>query len=349
VAWPARYHEGELSAIQHAINLKLRNEAAFWSEYQNEPLPDPVFAAELTADQVAARVTGRPRGVAPLETMLVTGFVDVQAAALYWVLVAWAADFTGSVIDYGTYPDQGRHYFTLRDVRRTLARVAPGTGLEGAIHAGLETLIAQLATRPIARDDGAELRIDRLLVDANWSVSTEIVYSVCRASPHAAVVMPSHGRYVGASSRPMSEWHRKPGDRRGLNWTVPAVEKRAIRHLVFDTNYWKSFVHARLATAPGDRGALRLFGDRSEVHRMFAEHLTAEYRVATTGRGRTVEEWKARPDGGDNHWLDGLVGAAVAASLQGAALAGQAAPRPARRRYTGADANKAAAASAPRR
>jgi hypothetical protein len=51
-----------------------------------------------------------------------------------------------------------------------------------------------------------------------------------------------------------------------------------------------------------------------------AEHLTSEYRVKTEGRGRVVDEWKLRPEASDNHWLDGLVGCAVAASILGAGL-----------------------------
>ncbi|MBN1513726.1 MAG: phage terminase large subunit family protein [Phycisphaerae bacterium] len=109
----------------------------------------------------------------------------------------------------------------------------------------------------------------------------------------------------------------------GHNWRMPNVRgKRAVRHVVFDTNFWKSFVYARLAVAMGDRGCLSLFGDRADQHRLLAEHLTAEYRVKTEGRGRTVHEWKIRPERGDNHWLDGLVGCAVAASIQGAVLLG---------------------------
>jgi hypothetical protein len=56
------------------------------------------------------------------------------------------------------------------------------------------------------------------------------------------------------------------------------------------------------------------------MHRLLAEHLTAEYRVKTEGRGRSVDEWKSRPERGDNHWLDCLVGCAVAGSMQGASL-----------------------------
>jgi hypothetical protein len=79
----------------------------------------------------------------------------------------------------------------------------------------------------------------------------------------------------------------------------------------------------------GDPGCLSLFGraDRTGVspadqHRLLADHLTSEYRVKTEGRGRTVDEWKLRVEGLDNHWLDCLVGCAVAASIQGGILFG---------------------------
>jgi phage terminase large subunit GpA-like protein len=252
-----------------------------------------------------------------------TMFVDVQATLLYYVVAAWEDDFTGYIIDYGTYPDQKRLFFTLRDASPTLAEVACNTGLEGSIYAGLETLIKRCLEREWRRDDGAGMRIDRCLVDANWGSSTDVIYQFCRQSAHSAVLLPSHGRFVGASSVPFSEYKRKQGDRVGLNWRIPNVQgKRAVRHVVFDTNYWKSFVHARLRVAMGDRGCLSLFGDKPDRHRLFAEHLTAEYRVKTEGRGRTVDEWKIRPSAFDNHWLDGVVGAAVAASIQGAVLPG---------------------------
>jgi phage terminase large subunit GpA-like protein len=260
-------------------------------------------------------------------------FIDVQQNVLFYAIAAWEDDFTGCVIDYGAYPDQQRAYFTLRDARRTLGSVAKAAGMEGALYAGLEAVTGKFLSRLWRRDDGAEMRIERCLIDANWGASTDVVYQFCRQSAHAGIVMPSHGRFVGASSVPFSEYKRKTGDRVGLNWRIPNVQgKRAIRHLVFDTNYWKSFLHARLAVAMGDRGCLSLFGRDPELHRLLAEHLTAEYRVQTTGRGRTVDEWKLRPERTDNHWLDCLVGCAVAGSMSGAILWGtdhhQAAARP---------------------
>ncbi|MBI5864852.1 MAG: phage terminase large subunit family protein [Planctomycetes bacterium] len=325
IAWPERHHPDELSAIQHAMNLRLdRGEAAFWAEYQNEPLPEEHADDELlTADQIGSKVNGLRRGDVPIGCTHLTMFIDVQGKALFWLIAAWEGDFTGHVIDYGTEPDQKASYFTLRDLRYTLASAAPRAGLEGAIYAGLERLTEATLGREWRRDDGAMVRIDRCLVDANWGSSSDVVYQFCRQSTHASTLLPSHGRYVGASSIPFSEYKRRRGDRVGLNWRVPTVNgKRAVRHVTFDTNFWKSFIHARFAVSMGDPGCLSLFGRNAEHHRLLAEHLTSEYRVKTAGRGRTVDEWKLRVEALDNHWLDCLVGCAVAASMDGVVLFG---------------------------
>ncbi len=100
------------------------------------------------------------------------------------------------MIDYGCYPDQQRPYFTLREARQTLSSEATGTGLEGSIYAGLESLTSKLLDREWQRDDGAAMRIGRCLIDANWGQSTDVVYQFCRQSKHAAVIIPSHGRFV---------------------------------------------------------------------------------------------------------------------------------------------------------
>lgn len=324
VAWAERFNHDELSAIQHAMNLKLQDERAFWAEYQNEPLPEDTGEQEdLSADQIAGKVNRLGRGEVPIGCNHLTMFVDVQQTLLFYVVAAWEDDFTGYIITYGAHPDQNRAHFTARDAQPTLATAASGAGLEGSIYAGLDTLTQKYLAREFRRDDGAAMRIERCLVDANWGLSTDVVYQFCRQSAHSSILMPSHGRFVGASSIPFSEYKRKVGDRVGHNWRVPNVHgRRQIRHVVYDTNYWKSFIYARLAVPMGDRGCLSLFGDTPALHRLFGEHLTAEYRVMTEGRGRTVDEWKMRPERSDNHWFDCLVGCAVAASMQGVVLPG---------------------------
>ena len=73
---------------------------------------------------------------------------------------------------------------------------------------------------------------------------------------------------------------------------------------------------------PHDKGNLSLFGNNPLTHQLISEQFTSEYRVKTEGRGRKVDEWKLRPEAHDNHWLDGVVGCAVAASIEGAVLPG---------------------------
>lgn len=192
---------------------------------------------------------------------------------LFYVVAAWDEDFTGFVVDYRSYPDQKRPYITLRDARRRLAGEEKGTGFEESIYAGLDSLTTDYLSREWKRNDGAAMRIERCRIDANWGHSTDVVYQFCRQSSHSALLMPSHGCFVGASSIPFSEHKRKQGGRLGLNWRIPNVcGKRSVRHVAYDTNWWKSFVHARLAVAMGDCGCLSLFGWKSETHRLFAEH-----------------------------------------------------------------------------
>ena len=322
VSWEARFNHDEVSALQHAMNLKFQDEAAFQSEYQNDPLPDDTADDSLlSVDEICAKINGLARRRVPLKCDRLTMFVDVQKALLFYVVIAWAEDFTGAVIDYGAWPDQHRHVYSLADANPSIQTLFPKAGFEGALYAALSALTDECLGREWEREDGAVLKIERALVDANWGQSTDVVYQFCRQSSHAGVILPSHGRYVGASSKPMTEYRKQQGDRLGFNWMIPNVAgKRAIRHVIYDTNYWKSFIHARLAVPVGDKGSLTLYGRIPGAHQLFAEHLTAEYRVKTQGRGRTVDEWKLKPQSHDNHFLDCVAGCAVCGSMLGASL-----------------------------
>ncbi|MDQ7012445.1 MAG: phage terminase large subunit family protein [Planctomycetota bacterium] len=336
VAWEERFKPDELSAIQHAMNLKILDEHAFWSEFQNKPLNESAdLAGPLTAAEIAAKTNGMERGLVPAWCEHLTAFIDVQQKMLFYVVAGWSAEFGGAIVDYGTEPDQKDPLFTLRGSRRTLRSRHKGSnpGLEALLYAGLDSLVNRLCGSEWKRDDGTPMRMDRCLIDANWGASTDTVYLFCRQSPLGSLLYPSHGRYVGASSTPFNDYRPKRGDRVGVNWRIPSVRgKRAVRHVVYDTNFWKSFVQERLAVGMGDPGCLSLFGRDARKHQLFAEQMTAEYPVRTEGRGRTVDEWKLKKPGLDNHWLDCAVGAAVAASIQGVSLFGAPDPRQRMRR-----------------
>jgi hypothetical protein len=199
VAWPERFNHDELSAVQHAMNSKPQDEAAFFAEYQNEPLPaETVDADELSADQIADTLNRMKRGKVPIGCNHVTMFIDVQANLLFFVVAAWEDDFTGYVIDYGTFPDQKRPYFTLRDARLTLAAATKAGGLEGSIYAGLEMLTKDYLGREWRRHHGATFRVERCLIDANLVSSTDIVTAIASNVIDAGRQTATHDRGRGS-------------------------------------------------------------------------------------------------------------------------------------------------------
>ena len=154
------------------------------------------------------------------------------------------------------------------------------------------------------------MRIDRMLVDANWGRSTSTVRTFVRQSPFSSTLYPSHGKGIGASSQPLAEKGAR-GDRLGLNWRIGQMSAGQ-RSCTYDTNYWKSFVAARLRMGIGDPEAITFHEGH---HDLLIQHLTSEFPVRTEARGRVVDEWKSA--GRENHWFDCLVGSAVAASITG--------------------------------
>jgi len=342
--------EIEASAIQSAYNVIATKdgEDVFACEYQNEPIVEEAHDNDVSAEELAGRLNGYGAGTVPLSTDQITIFVDVQKKVLYWLAVAWEAGFSGNVLDYGTWPKQAKRNFTPRSITRTLARAKPGAGLEGQIYNGLEKLTDELLGRPWRRVDGAELRVSRCLIDANWGQSTDVVYQFCRQSRHAAVLTPSHGKYYGAKSREFADQKRVRGERVGLHWRMPNPRgRRPVRYAVIDTNFWKTFVSARLKVAIGDPGALLIYGPRAKptrAHALLFEHLTAERCTQVEAHDRVVDEWDMKPGRTENHWWDCLVGAAVAASMAGVVLGGgvhQSTEKPRRRkRVSLADANR---------
>lgn len=318
--WPERFNSDEISAIQNAMNLKFRDESAFLSEYQNTPTLKVEDGTSFDASNVSACVSGYARGVIPATCQFLTAFIDVHKSLLYWTLCAWERDFNGVVVDYGVTPKQRRSYFQANEASPTLSQVFPDTTLESAIYAGLTETVSGFFEKEFTRDDGASIDVRRVLIDANWGPMTDLVYQFIAESPFRARLNPSHGQYLGASSKPFSEIQIKKGDYVGAHWRMPNESKRrGLRHVLIDTNYWKTFVFQRLAARPGDLGRLSIDG-KPEEHLLFASHLASEYCVPTEARGRKVDEWKIRGRGADNHWFDCLVGAAVAANMEGARL-----------------------------
>ena len=317
VAWPARKQSDELSAIQHAWNLRMdRGEIAFASEFQNQPLVNAKAVVCVGAECVVARAINVPRWVAPRGISTATAFVDVQKEVLYYVVMGWGERLRGHVLGYGTYPEQEREYFNLREAKQTLSGYH-GDDFDSALLAGIKEVADDILGREIQCESGAgAIRVGKLLFDAGWAVSKPTIRDFCRRSSWGDLVLPALGRYDGAASSTFGNGSQSDGHQSGDGWYTSTISNQ--RHIVFKCNHWKTFVHSRLMLQPGNARGMTL---HSGDHRMLADQIASEKPVPVESNGHFVQEWRLIP-GRDNHLFDCVVGASVAASFLLAAESG---------------------------
>jgi hypothetical protein len=322
VAWPERFEPGQLSGIQRAMDLFLFKPREFACEYQNSPLEMESSGVNLRPADLAGRTSGRMCGVIPSWANKLTCGVDVQGSLLYWLVAAWKDDFTGAIVDYGTWPDQkGRRNYALGDVLFTLQSELPTAALDGQIRNGLAKLSLLLAGRDWPLDGAAaRVKLDRIFMDMGYK--DDVVTEFCRTSPHAGLIRACRGRGIKAKATQWGNFVRKDGERLGFHWLEKILSGGQLRTVQHDVNFWKTFLKERFLQAVGEPGALTLYEDGVTDHSMLIQHLTAEFGVLVNADGNTVEEWDCRP-GRDNHWWDCLVMATAAASFEGVRLATQ--------------------------
>lgn len=322
MAWPERYDFG-ISAVQFAMELMIKNRETFYAEYQNEPITEEAGDMEnITVEDVFAKINSRKRFEVPLNCTRLTAFIDVQQNLLYYAVCAFSDNWTSYLIDYNAFPDQKRRYFTLKDAINKYPDLYPNAGFDASLIAALNDLTELILSKSYRREDGADMHVERCLIDSAWGKSTATVHNFARQSKFASVVLPSRGVGIGPDNKPYSEYRRNAGDSIGDFWMIPNVRRRrSTRVIEYDTNFTKTLFKNRLLTKIGDPGDFSIFGNPKDIeqHRMLAEQLSAEFSTPTTGRSRRVDVWKLYP-GRDNHLLDCVVGCFVAASERGLKL-----------------------------
>ncbi|MEM6473603.1 MAG: hypothetical protein AAF802_28855, partial [Planctomycetota bacterium] len=106
----------EISATQHAINILIDDgPEVFASECQNRPERQGSNAVlSLNRQLLNDRLNGFGRGMVPDGRGHVVFHIDVHDELLYWSAAAVGSDFTGSLLSFGTWPQQPIPWFTLR-------------------------------------------------------------------------------------------------------------------------------------------------------------------------------------------------------------------------------------------
>jgi phage terminase large subunit GpA-like protein len=274
--------------------------------------PPIIETAPLERKGLMRRVTTLPRGRVPAWCEYLTVSVDVGKWICYYIAIAWKADGTGHIVDYGTFEVKSKDL-----------------GVEVAILAALRTFRDDVCLAGWAQSGEPDRKPDQVWVDAGYQ--TDVVKGFCRESGKR--FRPTLGRGAGQrfNNRPYAlpkstgAVIRQIGDGYHISWY-----KRDRVHVVeINADLWKSWVHERL-TCPVDRvGAMTLFAAPPNEHISFSMHLTAERQVEEfiPNRG-TMIRWELKRKA--NHWFDCAYAASTAAHFCGVRLATVSPPGPVR-------------------
>jgi hypothetical protein len=339
VAWEHCYkaEDGEVSAIQHAYNLLIDlGEEAFATECQNEPKQRESEIIIPSATAIANKQHGLGPGIIDPATTHLVAYIDQQDSCLYWGVGAFWDFLSGHLVDFGGWPNQQQRYWTLSNLRYSLqsyyaeARPEhnwPGMELDtdAAIAQGLTDLTRRLFAQRYPLPNGAGFRsIDLIAIDiANGNRSGAMKRWMLH-SPDFARLVGFIGKGIGPGNKPIGEWGKEKGERKGLEW-VHRRDKTGVPYALVNRNYHLKRLFDSLRLPVGalgsfampkvaDVAALQMIGDHCQA-------VSADLQRSEM-QDRSVWTFADKP-GVDNHLLDVLYNLPVVAMIAGATTPGE--------------------------
>ena len=312
IAWEHDKLPEELSALQSLMTIRALDPEFFRKEIQQEgDAPVNTSGLKLDTQTLMNRLSHIPRGSMPESSSYLTAFIDSSDQVLWGMVLSVNSDFSGSIVDYRTWPDQGRPIFYKSDLVRTIGQELPGKSWEEAfVHAHNQFEAELFADFP---------DLDLMLKDWSDGGQMPLIRSQIQASKERSRMRPSKGFAIAAGRKPIHLWGDPVRDKSGTGW----IERRSDTptHVQFDANLMKSFASRRLLTAVGAPSAIVLPGTEERTNRLLTEHFTAETPKEKAIDGAKSIIW-AQNVGRDNDWWDTFVGCLVGASVMGAKLNG---------------------------
>lgn len=324
VAWDADKEAGYDSALQWAMTVATLQPDYFRCELQQQGAKPPGDVTQLDAKILVKRLSNVPRGVVPSQVSYLTCHVDCQNESLWWAVCGWRKDFTGWLIDYGTFPEQHRAIYYKEALRVTISNTFTGVAWEEAFVAAHEKLEEILLGKDWPIEGGGNRAIDLLLKDWSDGHHKDLILSQVMLSKHRPRIRPAKGFAPKPGRKEVHNYGDPKRDRQtGRGW----VERRTTLpiHVQFDANVFKSNVTRRLTTVAGAPSAMLLPGNDEQELILLSEHLTAERCHSQIYDGNPGVVWELLP-GRDNEWFDNIVGCAVAASMLGCDVPGAGRP-----------------------
>ena len=314
VAWNGRQEEGDITALQSLMNKYFQlGKKAFYAEYQNCPLRREATVYDLTVEQVAGNINGYERFTIPDDAIYTVAMVDINYIGLNYAVIAFEANFTGYIIDYGKMPEHSQEWLVPpKSDEVTVSR---------NIQAGLTSLMEVFQHKRYHRGNERE-QVNVVLIDANFR--TEVVMKVIRQLKQmtSLKIVADRGRQDkryklparGLVHKKGAKWHYEKGPQ-GFQ-------------IVHSADYWRMHAQKALTLPAAITGSLTLWGSDPDQHMDFAAEIVSE-RLAThvPGTFYDVYDW-VRNMNVPNDKLDAVVGCYPAAAYLGAELIEAAGPSP---------------------
>ena len=270
------YSPDECSPIQRARNKLLEmGIMAFQSEMQNKPLDLRETEYTLEPEEVLEHLNGRKRYEIADDSIKVVASVDLNRYAAAYCVCSQNGVGSLSVIDYGFWTPRGRHQLWEDDENK-----------EQRIAEAVNAVASLLFGNPAYGD-----ALDVLIVDAGFSSQT--VYSAIQSLQGVY----RHRRIYAARGLSGDRYDLPRNRKLLITYGDGCDVRRSLpSNVIFywDSTYHHIKVQKSFKMARGCDGETTIFGNRPEVHRAFAEQVTADVLVstATAGNGRTVAKWE---------------------------------------------------------
>lgn len=270
--------------------------------------PDVQNITHLDSRIIEQRMSNLPRGIAPRGSKWLTIGVDLGKRFATWAAIAWDAEYNGHVVDYGTFEiasdSLGIERATMIALREFADAVSVGWKIDG-----------QGYSHPIKVSQG--------WVDSGFTESAQVVYEFCREREGGQVWRPCKGY---GTNMDISRWYNRPKTTGSIvkvigdEYHFALIPAQGVLLVEVNSDYWKSFVHARFSTEIGTGAAMTLyFSPDRNAHKSFAKQLTAErkFEEYTPGKG-LITKWETVSRA--NHALDVCYMASAAAHYCGARI-----------------------------
>lgn len=273
---------------------------------------DTTELVTLHPHTLAARQAKTPKAVIPQETKLVTVQIDVGKWKCWWQAIAWQDGATGVVFDYGSESPPSNELgeeraiaLVLRDLRQ---KFETGWAWQGSPNTRAADLVGIDAGYQGKDEAGnATTVVYDFVRECQKSADTRDRYYPTKGFGHGQLAGNSYSapKKTGGQVRTIGEGYH-------ISW-LPA---RGVALVEFDSDFWKSHFHERLACEASQSGAITLFADIPKTHHQITRHWTAEKRQEQYIPGKGTEVcWVSTRRG--NHQLDASVGNCVLAHFGG--------------------------------